>query len=54
MVKDDNRHQKLSHIEMTTTYDKVRPNYLQQASGSHEYTYEYIQTGSVEHKNEIF
>jgi hypothetical protein len=23
---------------------------LQQASGSHEYTYEYIQTGSVEQK----
>jgi hypothetical protein len=35
---------------MTTTYDKVRPNSLQQASGSHEYTYEYIQTGSVEQK----
>jgi len=34
---------------MTTTYDYVRPN-----SGSHWYTHEYIQTGSVEQKNGIF
>ena len=39
---------------MTTTYDKVRPNSLQQTSGSHEYTHEYIKTGSVEQKNLIF
>ena len=38
---------------MTTTYDKVRPPSLQQASGNHEYTYEYIQTGSVKKKRDI-
>jgi len=37
---------------MTTTYDHVRSNShsLQHASGSHGYTYGYIQTGSVEQK----